>query len=179
MPLSSVVGAQSIVKPGVCTSSTRPASPYEGQMIYETDTNRVLVYNGSAWTTLTPQSATVLTFESTTSTSFTDLTTSGPAVTLTTGTTALITINSYCDNDTGTLGNQQIHMGVAVSGATTLAASDDYSASHRLGPNLVSISSTFKLTGLTAGSNTFTTKYRVAGGNGRFQRRSITVVGLP
>jgi len=49
MPLSSVVGAQSIVKPGVCTSSTRPASPYEGQMIYETDTDRTLVYNGTAW----------------------------------------------------------------------------------------------------------------------------------
>ena len=49
MPLSSVVGAQSIVKPGVCTSSTRPASPYNGQMIYETDTDRTLVYNGSAW----------------------------------------------------------------------------------------------------------------------------------
>ena len=49
MPLSSVVGAQSIVKPGVCTSSTRPASPFEGQMIYETDTDRVLVYNGTAW----------------------------------------------------------------------------------------------------------------------------------
>jgi len=49
MPLSSVVGAQSIVKPGVCTSSTRPASPFEGQMIYETDTDKVLVYNGTAW----------------------------------------------------------------------------------------------------------------------------------
>ena len=167
------------LKPGVCTSSTRPGSPFEGQQIYETDTDRILVYNGSAWATLTPQSATVLTFESTTSTSFTDLTTSGPAVTLTTGTTALVTINSYCDNDTGTIGNQQIFMGVAVSGATTLAASDDYSAAHRLGPNLVSVSSTFKLAGLTAGSNTFTAKYRVAGGNGRFKLRSITVVGIP
>jgi hypothetical protein len=49
MPLSSVVGAQSIMKPGVCTSSTRPASPYDGQMIYETDTEKTLVYNGSAW----------------------------------------------------------------------------------------------------------------------------------
>lgn len=37
------------VKPGVCTSSTRPASPFEGQMIYETDTDRVLAWNGSAW----------------------------------------------------------------------------------------------------------------------------------
>ena len=49
MPLSSVVGAQSIIRPGVCTSSTRPASPYDGQMIYETDTDKTLVYNGSAW----------------------------------------------------------------------------------------------------------------------------------
>ena len=49
MPLSSVVGAQSIVKPGVCTSSTRPASPFEGQMIYETDTDKTLVWNGTAW----------------------------------------------------------------------------------------------------------------------------------
>lgn len=49
MPLSSVVGAQSIVRPGVCTSSTRPASPYDGQVIYETDTDKTLVYNGSGW----------------------------------------------------------------------------------------------------------------------------------
>ena len=37
------------LRPGVCTSSTRPSAPYEGQMIYETDTDRVLVWNGSAW----------------------------------------------------------------------------------------------------------------------------------
>ena len=49
MPLSSVVGAQSIIKPGVCTSSTRPASPYDGQVIYETDTDKIAVYDSSAW----------------------------------------------------------------------------------------------------------------------------------
>ena len=49
MPLSSVVGAQSIVKPGVCTSTTRPASPYVGQCIYETDTLLAKVWNGSTW----------------------------------------------------------------------------------------------------------------------------------
>jgi hypothetical protein len=35
--------------PYVCTSTTRPSTPYEGQLIYETDTNRILVYNASAW----------------------------------------------------------------------------------------------------------------------------------
>jgi hypothetical protein len=54
MPLSSVVGAQSVIKPGVCTSTTRPASPYEGQVIYETDTDLVLAWSGSAWFTVGP-----------------------------------------------------------------------------------------------------------------------------
>lgn len=33
----------------VCTSSTRPTGIAEGTMIYETDTNKVLVYSGSSW----------------------------------------------------------------------------------------------------------------------------------
>jgi len=37
------------LRPGVCTSSTRPTAPYEGQMIYETDTDKTLFWNGSAW----------------------------------------------------------------------------------------------------------------------------------
>lgn len=32
-----------------CTSGTRPSSPNDGMTIYETDTDRVLVYNGSTW----------------------------------------------------------------------------------------------------------------------------------
>jgi len=168
-----------LIQPGVCTSTTRPASPFEGQMIYETDTNLLLVYNGSAWVCLTAQSATVLTLENTTSTTYTDLATSGPAVTLNTGITALVTVSCACDNDTGTLGSELTYMSAAVSGATTLAASDNYATEHRLGPNLVSVSSTFLLTGLTAGSNTFTAKYRASASRGRFRKRTITVVGIP
>ena len=37
------------LKPGVCTSSTRPASPYVGQTIFETDTNKMKVWLGSNW----------------------------------------------------------------------------------------------------------------------------------
>jgi len=44
------------LRPGICTSTTRPTAPYEGQMIYETNTDKVLVWNGSAWSySLTPQ----------------------------------------------------------------------------------------------------------------------------
>ena len=34
---------------GVCTSTNRPANPYNGMVIYETDTKKSLVYNGSSW----------------------------------------------------------------------------------------------------------------------------------
>jgi hypothetical protein len=37
------------IRTGVCTSSTRPTTPYEGQHIYETDTDIEYVWNGSAW----------------------------------------------------------------------------------------------------------------------------------
>ena len=33
----------------VCASTTRPSVPFEGQEIYETDTNQKLIYNGSSW----------------------------------------------------------------------------------------------------------------------------------
>lgn len=59
------------LKPGVCTSTTRPTGPYEGQMIYETDTDMVAVWNGSAWRYIaatTPTNGTVLQVQSTTKT---------------------------------------------------------------------------------------------------------------
>ena len=37
------------LRPGVCTSATRPTAPYEGQHIYETDTDFEFVWNGTAW----------------------------------------------------------------------------------------------------------------------------------
>jgi len=40
------------LKPGVVTSSNRPANPFDGMMIYETDTNLVRIWNGTAWKTL-------------------------------------------------------------------------------------------------------------------------------
>lgn len=56
-------------RPGVCTSTSRPTAPYEGQMIYETDTDMVAIWNGSAWRYLaatTATNGTVLQVQSTT-----------------------------------------------------------------------------------------------------------------
>lgn len=40
-------------RPGVCTSTTRPTSPFNGQVIYETDTKQTLVWQGTVWVMLT------------------------------------------------------------------------------------------------------------------------------
>jgi hypothetical protein len=42
----------------VCTSGTRPSSPVEGMTIYETDTDRHMVYSGSGWEIVLQQAAT-------------------------------------------------------------------------------------------------------------------------
>lgn len=42
----------------VCTSTTRPASPDAGTMIYETDTSKLLVWDGVAWSDVYPSSPT-------------------------------------------------------------------------------------------------------------------------
>jgi len=47
------------VKPGVCTSTTRPGSPYTGQIIYETDTTLAKVWTGSAWVDTPPGKANI------------------------------------------------------------------------------------------------------------------------
>lgn len=36
----------------IVTSTTRPSSPSEGQIIYETDTNQYFGWNGTAWTAI-------------------------------------------------------------------------------------------------------------------------------
>lgn len=37
------------LRPGVCTSTTRPTTPYTGQLIFETDTFALKFWTGSAW----------------------------------------------------------------------------------------------------------------------------------
>jgi hypothetical protein len=73
-------------------------------------------------------------------------------------------------------------MAFAISGATTQAASDARSLVVKSGGNqsiLMQGSATYFVTGLTAGSTTFTAKYRVSAGTGTFAERTIVVIPLP
>ena len=122
--------------------------------------------------------ATVATSQTTTSTSFTDLTTAGPAVTVTTGTKAFVIISSYLYNSTDA---RAATMSFAVSGATTVAAADEVALEMNMtGVNKppARMSAGYIITGLTAGSNVFTAKYRVSANTGTFQNRNISVIDM-
>lgn len=120
------------LRPGVTTSSNRPATPFEGQMIYETDTDLLRIWNGSTWKTLaaaaatqgtilqTVESANDTTLRATTSTTFGD---SGLTLTITPSSTTnkilcVSMINGYCGGSATGLGIRLLR------GASTVVGSD-------------------------------------------------------
>lgn len=154
----------------------------EGETCYLADTDTVLVYNGSTWVTVGPvvraiDANYVETSQATSSTTYVDLATAGPSVTLDTSTSAIVIISGR-GNDDANDGATAV-MSWAVSGATTIAASDSWSwqadqaAFRSFGTNI------YKVTTLTPGSNTFTAKYKKAGGStSSFAYRGMMVIAL-
>jgi hypothetical protein len=123
---------------------------------------------------------TVASQQATTSTSFTDLATVG-SVTITTGTKALVSIVTEMAKTGSATPDAQ--MSFEVSGASTIAAGmNPYGCRFQMGDAVgasVQFGGTWVVTGLTAGSNTFTTKFRdAAGGTSYFANRTISVVDL-
>lgn len=112
--------------------------------------------------------------ETTSSTSYTDLATTGPAVTTTTDTRALLFWGAQMSNDTGGGLNS---MSYAITGATAQSASDARAvrAESSATGDVYRAFSADLVFGLTAGSNTFTAKYRVSTGTGTFLNRQLIV----
>lgn len=127
-----------------------------------------------------PTAATVMTSETTASTTYTALATPGPAVTVTTGTQALVIISSLeANNAVGGFANASY----AVSGSTTIAAGTGPSVLNYKGQTATGqdIKSLAVLQGsLTGGSNTFTMQYNAGAGGGTatFLNRHIIVFPL-
>lgn len=121
--------------------------------------------------------ASVVTAQATSSTTYGDLGTVGPAVTVTTGTSALVFVK--CGSSNATAANASF-MGYAVSGATTVAASEGFSVAGTTATasaGNLHASAVFLHTGLTAGSNTFTAKYKSSlATSATFRNRDIIVI---
>ena len=120
----------------------------------------------------------IATAQTTTSTDFTDLTTVGPQITCTTGTQCIYFMSSRISNSSSSTESSRVS--IEISGATDKAADN----SRELTVAGITNGQQFKVgqmtfeDGLTAGSNTFTMKYRVTGGTGTFAERHLVIISL-
>ena len=158
----------------------------EGQTCYLESTNVVQYYDGAAWATVGPSVSSpitaigidqVLTAQTTTSASYVALTTAS-AVTITTGTSAIVMLSCTFHNSGNT---NQNRMAFAITGATTVSASDDYATlffNDLADFDKQSAVSIYLVTGLTAGSNTFSTQFKTQGGTMTAYNRTITVLAI-
>lgn len=127
--------------------------------------------------------AEVATTESTTSTSFTDLATAGPAVTHTVPASGKVKVTLSAFMRSGSATSAAAQMSFALTGANTVAANSygnlmvsPYNHANAVD---VQVSRVWALTGLTAGATTFTTKYASpTGASCLFGRRLILVEDL-
>jgi len=140
------------------------------------------IYNGSVWVCVTEVGArSEVLGANTASTSFVStltLDTTPISVTLVTGTTAVVSIHF-----TGFTQGFTAVMAVAVSGASTIAATEAKGIVHNDLTNASAVQSshgsTFVFTGLTAGTNTFTAQYKISSGTATFNNaRALTVKGI-
>lgn len=119
--------------------------------------------------------ASVLVNESTTSTTYDNLTTPGPAVTVDTGPNALVAIHGAMNNS----GSGSARMSYEVTGASAIAPADNKGlGTFGVAGSGIVASCVVLHTDLTPGSNTFTAKYRVASGTGTFESRRLLVFPL-
>jgi hypothetical protein len=169
-------------------------SPSEGMIVYLTaptipaatggstqiPTGIRTIYNGTNWVCITPIGAYSEPVGTTTSTSYTTTLGGSPGtnatVTLVTGTTARVSVRAdhYLSGTGGSF------VSVAVSGASTVAASDAfgiYQVGHTVNQEHA-VGTTFMISGLTAGTNTFSLSYRVTTATGSFYARGLIVEGI-
>lgn len=122
-----------------------------------------------------PQAANITTSQTTTSTTYTDLATVGPEVTVTHGPYAMVIISTRISNNTT---NGSSRMSWAMSGSNVRAALNT-TAIQQNGVdanNVWRIGNVDILTTLTPGTTTFTAKYNLTSGTGTYADRCIAVI---
>jgi len=112
---------------------------------------------------------TVSASQSTSSTSFVDLATVGPTLTMTTGVRGLCLWGCQLTNSSGAANSYMSFTGANFTASTTASVQN-------AGTAAIQASYTLFLNGMTAGSNTFTAKYSCSSGTGTFQDRRLQVL---
>jgi hypothetical protein len=107
---------------------------------------------------LSTSGASVLTAQGTSSTTYTDLATAGPSVTVDVPASGLVRVSIYCSHSSNDPGAIAL-MSFEVTGGNSVAAADVRAIGH-VGNTGHRNGFTFLLTGLNVGSTTFTAKYR-------------------
>ena len=159
---------------------TSPTIPAATGNITAVPTGIQTVYNGTVWVCITEISSRTTLSGNTTSTSYTSTLTGDStaiSVTLVTGTTALVAMAF-----SGYTSGAQVRMGCNITGASTITPTDQTTLVHEDISNgsATQLTHSFQLpiTGLTAGTNTFTVQYKVNGATGYFNTRMLSVKGV-
>jgi hypothetical protein len=150
-------------------NETAPAkATQEGQIFAATGVNAIVARR--------PTFASVSTSQSLSSGTYTDLATVGPSVTVTTGTRAIVFVQARMENNTT---NSSMFASFEVTGASSVAADDanGITMDGITAANSVRIGAARFFNSLTAGSNTFTMKYR-CGDTATFSDRHIIIMPM-
>lgn len=122
------------------------------------------------------KTAAVATSETTSSTSYADLTTTTDSVSVVVNASGILYV-SFGARISNSSGGSNSLMGVALSGAATVAANDDYSILVQSTAPL-KFSETHMFTGLTPGTYTVKLKYRVSSAVGTYANRHLEAIPL-
>jgi hypothetical protein len=148
-------------------NETAPAKATAASQIFVSDAANSL-------TVRSPLNAAIATTETTASTTFTDLATTGPTVTTGTGVFALVIITARMSVATA---GAVSYAAVDISGATSSGAADARAFQYESGAanDFIRASQAY-IASLTAGTNTFKMQYHVNTGTGTFRDRNLTIV---
>lgn len=124
--------------------------------------------------------ATVLTQESTTSTTYADLATAGPSVTVTSGVQSMVWFATHVSQSTATANTIASFEVSNVASGVYQGAADNWGVWYQptAAGGGVRAASCLMLPALQAGSNTYKMKYRASAGTGSFQLRTIMVLPM-
>ena len=174
IPLSTVTTKGDIIAATASSTVSRLGVGTNNQVLTADSTTATGIKWAAVSASPTSGQSRVNTQQSTSSTTYTGLTTA-QTVTITTGTKVLVIVSGYI-SPSGTS-----YASYAISGATTLAASDTWAIINEPDTGTYSANLSYSYVSyqtVTAGSNTFTMQFRSGSGSNSFSNRQLIVIDL-